>query len=142
MSIWFKEFTVQDLATYEKNPTMSTHLGIHFVEVTPDSLKARMPINEKTLQPAGIMHGGASAALAETVGSVASYHTLNPAEHFCVGIDLNTSHLKMVKSGFVTAEAKPISLGTTLQVWQIRTVNDDGDLVALSRLTLMILKRR
>ena len=118
------------------------HLGIEFLDRTENSLVARMPINEKTKQPFGIMHGGASAALAETVGSIAANMTLNTEEERAVGLELNISHLKMVKEGWVTATATPIKLGSTIQIWEIKVQNDEGKLVSHSKLTMMVLKNR
>ncbi len=142
MTIWKKIFTVENLnKRFKSLPTMMKHLDMDFVEITSDTLTLRMPVDEKTKQPNGILHGGASAALAETVASMASYLTLEGEAKVCVGIDLNISHLKAVHEGYIRASAKPIRLGSTLQVWEIRTVNDAGDLIALSRLTTMILDK-
>lgn len=140
MSIWFKDATVEKLQLTRQS-TMVDHIGIEFTEITPNSLKARMPVDHRTKQPYGILHGGASAALAETVASVAANMTLNTEEKIAVGLDINTSHLKMAKSGFVTAEATPIQLGKKIQVWQVKAFNDEGDLVSLSRLTVMVLDK-
>lgn len=141
MSIWFKENTLSAIQS-SREKTMVDHIGIEFIEITPRSLIARMPVDERTRQPYGILHGGASAALAETVGSIAANLTLDQQKQFAVGLDINTSHLKMVREGFVTAEASPIQLGNKIQVWQILAKNDQGDLVSISRLTMMILEHR
>lgn len=141
MSIWFKENTLEAIQkTREK--CMVDHIGIEFVEITENSLSARMPIDERTKQPFGIMHGGASAALAETVGSVAANLTLNYNEKIGVGLEISTSHLKMAKEGFVTAIATPIQLGNKVQIWQIHTYNDQKELVAFTKLSVMILDKR
>lgn len=140
MSIWFKDATVEKLQLTRKS-TMVDHIGIEFTEITPNSLKARMPVDERTRQPYGILHGGASAALAETVASVAANMTIDTDLKIAVGLDINTSHLKMAKDGYVTAEATPIQLGNKIQVWQVKAFNDAGDLVSLSRLTVMVLDK-
>lgn len=142
MTIWKKTHTVNELnRTFNALPTMMKHLDMEFVEITSDTLTLQMPVDERTKQLNGILHGGASAALAESVASMASYLTLEGEVKVCVGIDLNISHLKAVHDGFIRATAKPIRLGSTLQVWEIRTVNDTGDLIAISRLTTMILAK-
>lgn len=142
MTIWKKIITVNDLnSTFKVLPTMMKHLDMEFVEITSDTLTLRMPVDERTKQLNGILHGGASAALAETVASMASYLTLEGEVKVCVGIDLNISHLKAVHEGYVAATAKPVRLGSTIQVWEIRIVNDAGDLIAFSRLTTMILDK-
>lgn len=138
MSIWKKKLDLDELNLLI-NSSMPGHLNVKFIEITADSLSARMPVDERTKQPFGILHGGASAALAETVASVASYMTLEGDVKQSVGLDLNVSHLKAVPGGFITATASPIRLGSNIQVWQIRIVNDAGDLIAFSRLTVMIL---
>lgn len=120
---------------------MVGHLGIEFTQITDDSLIAKMPVDERTKQPFGILHGGASAALAETVGSVAGNMVIDNEKYIAVGVEISTSHLKMVRSGFVTAEAKPIKLGKKLHTWEIKASNDKGDLVSYSKLTLMVLEK-
>lgn len=141
MSIWFNEKRLSEIQA-SRSKSMVDHIGIEFIEMTENSLIARMPVDERTKQPFGILHGGASAALAETVGSVAGNLTLDPSKKIAVGLDINTSHLKMVREGFVTAEATPVKLGNQVQVWQIKAVNDEGDLVSLTRLTLMVLDKK
>ncbi|MCB1114525.1 MAG: PaaI family thioesterase [Chlamydiia bacterium] len=141
MSIWYNKKPFAEI-DFVKTRSMMDHLGIEFLDRTENSLVARMPINEKTKQPFGIMHGGASAALAETVGSIAANMTLNTEEERAVGLELNISHLKMVKEGWVTATATPIKLGSTIQIWEIKVQNDEGKLVSHSKLTMMVLKNR
>jgi 1,4-dihydroxy-2-naphthoyl-CoA hydrolase len=141
MSIWFKDLKLEELKQW-KDPTMIEHLGIELVEITPNSLIARMPVDHRTKQVEGILHGGASAALAETVASFAAYMTIDGSHKTTVGVDLNISHLKSVSSGHITAEAKPVRLGSKIQVWEIRLTNDQKDLIAISRLIVMIIERR
>jgi len=123
-----------------KLPTLSNHLGLEFSSITENSLSIRMPVDHRTKQIHGILHGGASAALAETVGSIASFLTIEGDDHATVGIELNISHLKAVSEGFVTGTATPIRLGRTIQVLEIKNVHDSGDLISVARLTTMIRK--
>jgi len=135
---WFKETTVDELNSRPKN-----HLGalleIEFTEIGADFLTAKMPVNERTHQPAGILHGGASVVLAETVGSVASYLIIDPKKYLAVGLEVNANHLRPVKSGFVTAICKPIHIGAKTHVWDIRISDDRGKLNCVSRLTVAII---
>lgn len=141
VAMWFKPVSIEEVQRFRQR-TMLGHLGIEVVEITPHSLIAKMPVDDRTRQPDGILHGGASATLAETAASIAGNLTLDPEKFFAVGLDINTSHLRMVKSGFVTAEAKPIHLGKQTQVWQVPITNDEGKLISYSRLTLMVLERK
>lgn len=139
--MWFKPVTIEEVQKLRQG-TLLGHLGIEIVDITPHSLIAKMPVDHRTRQPEGILHGGASATLAETAASIAGNLTLDPEKFFAVGLDINTSHLRMVKSGFVIAEAKPIHLGKQTQVWQVPITSDAGQLISYSRLTLMVLERR
>src|SRR5436853_76801 len=105
MTIWKVKFLIDDLNKRNKD-SMIDQLGIEFVEIGEDFLAARMPVDRRTVQPLGIVHGGASAALAETVGSVAANYCVDSSKFYCVGLDINTSHIRMAKSGFVTGIAK------------------------------------
>ena len=129
-----------DLTLRGKN-TLSEHVGIEFIEVGADFLKARMPVDHRTLQPIGIMHGGASCVLAETVGSVAANYCLDLSTQYAVGLDINTNHIRQAKSGWVIATAKPIHIGKRTQVWAIEIHHESGYLVSINRLTMMILDR-
>lgn len=139
MSIWHKPVSVKDLQNHIKN-TLAETIGIELTEITDDSLKCRMEVNNKTKQSMGILHGGASAALAETLGSIASNMIVDKEKYFCVGLDINASHLRPVKSGYIYAEAKPIHLGKKTHVWRIDILNDEGKLVCTSRLTMAVLE--
>lgn len=139
--IWFRNYTIEEVDR-SRNNSMGDFLGVEFVRITPDALYARMPVNERTRQPFGILHGGASCTLAESVGSVAGNLVVDPDKKICVGLDIFTSHLKMVKEGFVTAIAKPVKLGGTVQVWEIPAYNDQDQLVSQTRLTLAVLDKR
>lgn len=138
MTIWKRPFTLDD-AAFSRSGTMVDHLGIEFIEKGPDFLRARMPVDQRTLQPFGIMHGGASCALAETVGSVAANYCVDPASHRCVGLEINTSHIKMVRSGYVVGTAKPLHLGRSTQVWEILIHDEAGQLISVNRLRMAVL---
>ncbi len=140
MSIWQTLFTLDELALRGKN-TLSEHVGIEFIEVGADFLKARMPVDHRTLQPIGIMHGGASCVLAETVGSVAANYCLDLSKQYAVGLDINTNHIRQAKEGWVMGTAKPIHLGKRTHVWAIEIHHESGYLVSINRLTMMILDR-
>ncbi len=140
--IWFKQNnSIGDLANLGKD-TMSEFLGIQFTEIGDNFLKATMPVDNRTRQPYGILHGGASAALAETLGSVASALVIDRSKHICVGLGINANHIRSVKDGFVTGVATPIHLGRTTHVWDIRIVDENDKLVCISRLTGAILDKR
>lgn len=138
MSIWKKNFTAEDLNERCKN-SLSDHLGIIFTEVGKDYLVATMPINAKTIQPMKIMHGGASAALAETVGSAASNYCVDEGK-VCVGLSLNTNHLKMANEGIVTAKATPTHLGKKIQVWNISISSEKRKIISITTLTLAVIE--
>lgn len=121
---------------------MVSHLGITFTEITDSFLSASMPVDERTKQPMGLLHGGANVVLAETLGSVASSLTLNLEKQVCVGLEINANHLKSVRSGFVIGTATPIHLGRTTQVWEIKIHNEAAELCCISRITMAILDRK
>jgi len=118
--------------------TLSESLGIEYVEVTPEYLTAKMPVDERTFQPLRMMHGGASASLAEMTGSMAAYLSIDRDNFFCVGLELKINHIKAVRNGYVYAKASPIHQGFTTQVWQIDIRGEAGDMVAFSTLTMAI----
>jgi len=118
--------------------TMSAVLGMEFTEIGPDYLRMIMPVNDLTRQPYGLLHGGASAALAETVGSVGSSLIIDPTKQICVGLDINANHVKGVKDGYVHAIARPLHIGSTTHVWDIRICDEHNKLVCISRLTVAI----
>lgn len=119
--------------------SMPGNLGIEFVEAGEDWLRARMPVNERTKQPYGRLHGGASVALAETIGSVAAAMTVDPARFVAVGLEINANHLRPAGDGFVHATARPEARGRTTQVWSIRIEDEAGKLVCISRFTVAII---
>jgi 1,4-dihydroxy-2-naphthoyl-CoA hydrolase len=138
---WEKsDIPVEELNKFSKN-TMAEHLDIQFTEIGPNYLKATMPVSHKTKQPRGLLHGGASAALAETIGSVASWLTIDRDKHVCVGIEINCNHLRAKKDGIVTATAEPLHIGATTHVWDIKIRDEKDKLVCVSRLTVAVLKK-
>jgi 1,4-dihydroxy-2-naphthoyl-CoA hydrolase len=134
--IWKKEFNLEGLNNTENN--LVKHLGIEFTAFGDDFLEATMPVDARTHQPFGILHGGASVVLAESMGSLAGFLCLADPKFICVGQEINANHLRSVKSGVVTGKAYPIHLGRTSQVWGIEIKNEEGKLVAISRLTLAV----
>ncbi len=139
MSIWFhKNISVLDLKGTGKN-TMAEFLDLKWQEIGDDYLKLSMPVNSKTQQPYGFLHGGASCVLAETVGSVASALVIDQERFYCVGLEINANHLRSVSNGTVTAIAKPLHLGKSTHVWDIKIYDDKEELFCVSRLTVAIL---
>ena len=140
MSIWIKPISLQLLNQTNAN-TAATHLGIEITEVGDDFLRGRVPVDERTRQPFGILHGGVSVVLAETLGSIGAYYAC-PEGHHGVGLDINANHIRAAASGWVTATARAVHLGRTTQVWQIDMANDAGELTCVSRITMAILAPR
>ncbi|HRN79139.1 MAG TPA: hotdog fold thioesterase [Ferruginibacter sp.] len=139
--IWFKkDLRLEDVQKVGSD-TMATFLEMEWTEVGPDYLRMRMPVISKTKQPYGLLHGGASCALAETIGSVASFLCIDPEKHLCVGMEINANHLKGVREGFVTATCKPFHLGRSSHVWDIRIHQEDGALICVSRLTVAVISK-
>ena len=118
------------------------HLGIEFVAIGDDWLEARMPVVRHNKQPAGLLHGGASLVLAETLASVGCFHTLDPATHTCVGLEINANHLRAAREGFVHGRATPLHRGRSTQVWEIRLRDDDGRTTCIARCTMAVLTCR
>lgn len=116
-------------------------LGIEYTEIGDDYLVARMPVDHRTLQPAGIMHGGASCALAETIGSIAANACVDISKYYCVGVDINTNHIRSIREGFVIGTARPYHIGRTLHVWGIEIVNEQKQLISVNRLTIAVLSK-
>lgn len=140
MVIWKNIATIEQLNAQTIN-TLAQTLDIQFIEIGDDYLKASMPITPIVHQPYGILHGGASAALAETVGSVASWMCIDD-QHICVGMEINCNHIKSIKSGQVIATARSFHLGATSHVWDIQIRNENEKLICVSRLTMAILKKK
>lgn len=141
MKIWQMDISLALIEARNKE-TMMAHLGIEFVEVGDDYLSARMPVDQRTKQPLGIMHGGASCVLAETVGSTAANFCVDQSQYYCVGLDINTNHIRSVREGYVMGTAKPYHLGKSTQVWSIEIVNEQKERVSVNRLTMAVLARK
>ena len=140
MSIWKKPISVQSLNDTSAN-TATSHLGIELTEVGDDFVRGRVPVDERTRQPFGLLHGGVSVVLAETLGSLGAYYA-SPEGHRAVGLDINANHLRAATSGWVTGTARPVHIGRTTQVWQIDIANEAGDMVCVSRITMAVLGSR
>lgn len=140
--IWFnKELKVEELFHLRKD-TLAEQIGLEFTEVGPDYLRGTMPVDHRTHQPYGLLHGGASCVLAETIGSVASAYVVDHSKFYCVGLEINANHVRGVRSGIVTGTARPLHLGANTHVWDIKIEDDRGKLVCVSRLTVMIIPRK
>jgi 1,4-dihydroxy-2-naphthoyl-CoA hydrolase len=140
MGIWFKkDLSIADFALFGKG-TMGEHIGIEWVALGEDFLSARMPVDHRTRQPYGLLHGGASVALAETVGSVAAAMVIDSNKFYCVGLEINANHVRSARDGYVTGIAKPIHMGASTHVWDIKIYDEREKLVCVSRLTVAILK--
>lgn len=135
-----RSVTVEELNALSRN-TLMVPLGIRFTEIGPDYLRGTMPVDARTHQPYGLLHGGASAALAETLGSTAAGMCVGEGEGV-VGIEINANHLSGVREGLVTGTARPLHVGRSTQVWEIRIEDEAGKLVCVSRLTLAVIRRR
>lgn len=132
---------VAHLQEISKN-TMVEHLGIEFLEIGQNFISAKMPVDHRTIQPMGLLHGGASIVLAETLGSVASSILVDINKFHCVGLEINANHIKSARNGYVTGKATPIHIGKKTHVWDIRIINENEDLVCVSRLTVAIIEKK
>ena len=139
--IWFKPYTLAELQATRDKPTLATFLGMEFTELGPDFIKATLPVNEKTRQIHGILHGGATCVLTETLGSVASLLVVNPDTQRAVGSIIHTNHLRPTSEGFVTAICTPVHIGRTKHVWDIPVYNRDGKLTARTELTCAVVEK-
>jgi len=142
MAIWFNPaITIQDLHFLAKD-TMGEYIGIELTEIGDNYLKARMPVDNRTRQPYGLLHGGASAALAETLGSVASALVIDQSQFDCVGLEINANHIRGVRQGYVFGTAIPLHIGRSTHVWDIKIYDDGEKLVCVSRLTVAIIRKQ
>ena len=137
MPIWKKPLSLEMLRNAHAK-TAIEHLGIEITEIGDDFLRGRVPVDERTRQPFGLLHGGVSVVLAETLGSMGAFYSC-PEGHRAVGLDINANHLRAATSGWVTGTARPVHIGRTTQVWQIDMVNDEGQLTCVSRITMAVL---
>ena len=136
-SIWKHPVSVETLTEIHRQTTVA-HLGIEFLEVGDDFIRARVPVDHRTHQPYGILHGGVSVVLAETLGSCGAASSAPPG-HRAVGLDINANHIRSASSGWVTGTARPVHIGRTTHVWQVDLVNEQGQLTCVSRITMAIL---
>jgi 1,4-dihydroxy-2-naphthoyl-CoA hydrolase len=141
MMALFENVEISDLNDLGRN-TMAETIGIEVTEVGPDFLRGRMPVDRRTSQPFGLLHGGASVAFAETLGSIAGTLLVHHRGEVCVGLEINANHIRSVREGWVTGTARPLHIGASTQVWDIRIEDGRGKLVCASRLTLAVVKRR
>lgn len=142
MHIWYnKELTIEDISSLGRD-TMSDYIGIEWKELGSNFLKARMPVDHRTKQPYGLLHGGASCVLAETIGSLASAMVVDHSKFVCVGLEINANHVRSARQGFVTGVASPLHLGTNTHVWDIKIYDELEKLVCVSRLTVAIIPRK
>ena len=139
--IWFKEVELAALNEIGIN-TMSKHLGIEVIEIGKDFIKATMPVDARTKQPYGILHGGASVALAETIGSYGSHLIIDSSKYLSVGLEINANHIRKASAGIVIGIAKPIHIGKTTHVWGIEIMDEKGLLICICRLTVAIILKK
>lgn len=140
MTIWRSVRSVAELNAGRPG-TLVEHLGIEFTEIGDDFVRATMPVDQRTRQPHGLLHGGASVALAETLGSMGAIMCLDVEQYQCVGQEINANHLRAARKGLVTGTARPVHLGGRSQVWIIDIVNEAGKLTCTSRLTVAVIRR-
>lgn len=140
MGIFAEGTTVAELNKWSKG-TMAEHLGIEITNVGEKSLEARMPVDHRTHQPLGLLHGGASVALAETLGSLAATCCVDRSKQYCVGLEINANHLRSAKSGYVYGVTSPIHIGKRTQVWEIQISDEQKKMVCVSRITMAVLDK-
>ena len=141
MSIWFREYSIDDISALQRG-NMGQHIGIEIVRIGPDQLEGRMPVDKRTTQPDGILHGGASVALAETLGSVGGAMVVDRERFQVVGQEINANHIRSAREGYVHGTARPIHIDRRSQVWAIEIVDDQKRLVCVSRITLAVIERQ
>lgn len=141
--IWSRPYTIEELkGQFNATPHLASHLGIELTELGPDYLRGRMPVDGRTHQPYGLLHGGASCALAETLGSYAAALVVDRDSARIVGLEINANHVKAATDGFVVGTARPLHVGRTTQVWDIRIEAEaTGTLICASRLTVAVIRR-
>ena len=138
-TIWFRPYTIEQVSSFRAN--LPTHIGIEFTELGADFLRGRMPVDERTRQPFGILHGGASVALAETLGSTAAGLAVDPDKFRVVGQEINANHVRAVSDGFVVGTTRPFHLGRRSHVWEIRIEDERQRLVCISRITMAVVEK-
>ena len=138
--IWFKDFTLETLTSMGKD-TMLDHIGIEFTEIGDDYIRGRMPVDHRTHQPHGILHGGASVVLAETLASVGCQFTIDWEKYRAAGLEINANHIRSISSGYVTGTTRPYHIGRRTQVWETRIEDGQQKLICVSRITIAVLER-
>ena len=138
----FRSEVSLELVNARHKDTMVEHLGMEVIEIGEDYMVAKMPVDNRTKQPLGLLHGGASVALAETLGSVAANCVIDLDKQFCVGLEINANHIKSAKSGYVYGTTKPIHLGKKTHVWEIKIRNEEGQLTCISRITMAVIDKK
>ncbi len=136
--MWFKNYTLSDLQKFIPN-TILEHIGIEITELTENSISGKMPVDHRTIQPAGILHGGSSVVLAESLGSIASVLVIDQEKYICVGLEVNANHIRPASKGWVYGIATAIHIGAKTHIWEIKIVNEQEKLVCISRLTMAVL---
>lgn len=141
MSIWFAEPSLAAVNALSQN-TLIEHLAIEITAIGDDFITAKMPVDRRTVQPFGLLHGGASVVLSETLGSIAAMLCVNSAEKVCVGLEINANHIRAARSGYVVGTVRPVHVGNSTQIWQTHIVDEQERLVCISRLTVAVLDRK
>lgn len=141
MPIFNPAITLDTLTKISEN-TMVSHLGIEVIKIGEDFIEAKMPVDKRTHQPQGLLHGGASVALAETLGSLGAACCIDLNKQYCVGLEINANHIKSVRDGFVYGITRPIHLGKKTQVWEIKITNESQELVCISRITMAVIDKK
>lgn len=142
--MWFKQYSIDDLNGF-RNANLGTHLGIEFVALGDDFISARMPVDERTIQPFGILHGGASCVLSETLGSVAAWMCIDPEKYMAVGLEINANHIRSAKigGGDVIGTCRALHIGQSTHVWQTDITEEaTGKRVCISRMTVAIIEKK
>ena len=139
--MWFARCTIEDIKPFIKG-NLCENLGIELTELGEDFLKAKMPVDHRTKQATGILHGGASVALAETLGSIASSLCVDFSKSYCVGLEINANHIRSVSDGYVYGTARPLHVGKSTHIWEIKIENQQGKLTCISRITMAVIERK
>jgi len=141
MEIFREKIDIDALNRLSKN-TLAEQIGIEFTRAGKDFIEAKMPVDQRTHQPFGLLHGGASVALAETLGSVAATCCVDITRQYCVGLEINANHIRAAREGFVVGTARPVHVGKKTHVWEIRITNEATELICISRITLAVLDKK
>lgn len=139
--IWASPISIEQIQKWAYHRLMDA-FGVKFTEIGDDFLRATMPVDERTFQPMGSLHGGATCYLAETLGSIAANFCVNQAEKYCLGLEINVNHVKAARNGIVIATARALHLGKSTQIWDIQVRDEKGNLIAISRLTMAVLTKK